>query len=1329
MPGATKYFLAAFAAAFFLLHPYFAGAQTSLPLQRITNSVDDRQLTRIHGNLHPWAQAQNDRGAADPSLMLQRITIMFQPTASQQADLDALLAAQQNPTSPSFHHWLSPQQFGDRFGIAPADLAKVAAWLQSMGFAVVETPASRNFIVFEGTAAEVSAAFHTEIHNYEAKGQDFFANSSEPSLPAALAGLVAGFRGLNSVRLQPRAVPSKTAGASVRPDFTSSLTGTTYITPADFATIYDLNPLYAATPPIDGTGQKIAVVGQSQIVPGDIAAFRSSSGLPPNVPQTILVPSSPNPGVLNGDVQESSLDLEWSGAVAPGASIIFVYSGNGVMDALQYAISQNLAPILSLSYGSCEAVNPPGEILALAFLAQQANAQGITIVSSAGDSGATDCDGSLSPPNYPAELGFSVDFPSSLPYVTSVGGTEFNEGNGTYWQSAGGADVISSALSYIPEMVWNDTSSLNGFDAGGGGASSIFGKPSWQVDTGVPDDGARDTPDISMDASNAHDPYLICTEIQLTPNGPLTPGCQNGFRISATNPGLSAYGGTSFGAPTFAGILALVNQKTASAGQGNVNYILYPLAVLASSAFHDVIVGNNDSPCVFQSANCLDGNPNGFKAGLGYDRATGLGTIDAANLVNSWPSANSASGGSTPVLTSIAPTSIAAGSDDFTLTASGTNFATNAQILWNGSTAGVTMQSGGTSTTVKATISRDLVAYGSSTAGIPGAQAPFTSTFISVTEDSAKAAESSTKLPFTVIASPPPNDNIASATVITSSNYSGMVDNSAATSEPTDPVPPCVVGSSNPDTKTVWWTFTSTGKASVTVSTLGSSYDTTLSVWTGTPGNLTSVACNDDVSSGRYTNTLLKFTTNIGATYYILVAPYGPVAGAPPADQAGGKTVLNVTHAPLAPAAPVITSANTTTYILDVEGNFTFTATGSPAPMFSESGLIPGGLSVNGITGALSGIPGFGSQGVYPITITASNGVGPPATQQFTLIANQVASFANPSSATFLAGTPGYFQFAAAGFPSPEISESGALPHGIAYDPFGQDLSGTPPAGSGGVYYLTFTAHNGVASDDVQHFTLNVNEAPAFTSAASATFPLNALGTFRVTVTGSPVPALSESGDLPAGVSFNAATGVFIGTPAMGSASSYSIILTAGNGVGANATQNFTLVVGRPVLSSLPTSQTVAAGATATYMIANPGGSITALSCSGLPAGASCGAVSVPPNSSAPLVITTSSRAAAFPAFPQRRLLQIGASPGASIALLVSLVILFAGRKGTRLSLVSPGSLALLFVFAAAGCGLVGSSPPPPTPQGTPAGTYTITITGNATGVPAQPVAITLIVT
>ena len=914
------------AGALALIAPLAASAQNNAVPARIASQINESNLTTLRGNTHPLARPQFDQGRVDPALKMERITMMFQRTAAQKADLDALLGAQQNPASASFHQWLTPAQFGERFGIAQTDLQKVTAWLEARGLNVVETPDSKTFVVFEGTAAQVESAFHTEMHTYATSDAKFYSNSSEPSVPADLAAVVSGFRGLNNFRMKPRAVRKNPASGAPSPDFTSAISGNNFVAPGDFAMIYDLNPLYTATPHIDGTGQKIVIVGQSNIVPADIAAFRTASGLLPNAPVVILVPSSTDPGVLSGsgDEQESSIDIEWAGAVAKNATIDFVYSGNGVNDALLYAVNQNFAPVISISYGNCEAMNPLSEIESLVAIAQQANAQGITIVSSVGDGGATDCDSDLG--NYPSILGLNVDVPASLPYVTGVGGTEFNEGNGAFWQAATNkTDVLTSALSYIPEKVWNDSSSTNGLSAGGGGASTMFGKPSWQSGTGVPTDGARDVPDLSLNASSTHDPYLVCVQFIPSKSSTFTSSCLSGtFRYSDTT--LQAYGGTSFGAPTFAGILALVNQKTASTGQGNVNYILYPLAASTSSAFNDISTGDNRSPCVAGTQDCPSGGPIGFQAVAGYDQATGLGSIDAANLVNAWSSITPTAG-STPTLSSISPTTIAAGSPDFTLTATGSGFAANAQILWNGSTSGVTMLPGGTATTITATISHNLVAYG-------------TTATVLATDDAAKAGESTISLPFTVTGTPPVNDHIPGAIAMTV-NSTSTVDNSAATFDSTDPMPPCALTgpspSSNPRTKTVWWTVTSATTQSLIVSTIGSVYDTTLSVWTGTgtPPSLTSVACNDDVSSGQYTQSMLSFSATAGTTYYIMVAPFGPPDTGP--DLAGGKTVLNVSAGNLsaisaAPSSQTVAAGTSATFIITDVGSASFPLTCSGLP-------------------------------------------------------------------------------------------------------------------------------------------------------------------------------------------------------------------------------------------------------------------------------------------------------------------------------------------------------------------------------------------------------------
>jgi hypothetical protein len=264
------------ASGLILVAPFAAFAQSIAIPARISAQINDSNLTTLRGNTHPLARPEYDQGRADASLRIERITMLFQLTATQKADLDALLAAQQNPTSPNFHQWLTPAQYGDRFGIVQADLQKVTAWLRAHGLVVVETPQSKNFIVFNGTAAQVESAFHLEIHNYATSDRKFYANSGEPSVPAELAAVVAGFRGLNNYQLRPHSLRKSPQSGVPQPNFTSSISGGHFVAPGDFATIYDLNSLYSATPPIDGSGQSIAIIGQSNVVLGDIAAFRTA---------------------------------------------------------------------------------------------------------------------------------------------------------------------------------------------------------------------------------------------------------------------------------------------------------------------------------------------------------------------------------------------------------------------------------------------------------------------------------------------------------------------------------------------------------------------------------------------------------------------------------------------------------------------------------------------------------------------------------------------------------------------------------------------------------------------------------------------------------------------------------------------------------------------------------------------------------------------------------------------------------------------------------------------------------------------------------------------
>lgn len=600
------------------------------PVTRITQAVRSSERVVLQDSVHPRPASATDEGALDGATPIHGITIVFRPSAQQQAALQTLLNEQQDPHSSNYHHWLTPEQFAARFGMSQTDLDTVTNWLKGQGFTVTRVARSRNGITFSGTAAQVTAAFQTQLHRYRVAGKAHFANVTPLSIPAAFANVVLGVRNLNDFRPLPRQRAQRILTAS--PRFTSTLSGNHFLAPDDFATIYGIQGLYNAGD--DGAGQKIAVVGQTAISLADIEAFRSAAGLRANNPELILVPGTGGSAFSDYDEGEADLDVEWAGGIARNATVLYVYAGNdqntSVFDALGYAIDQDLAPIISISYGLCEADFGRSNSMIVQQWAQQANAQGQTIVAAAGDTGAADCDGGSLNPSYvvtSASRGFSVDVPAAIPEVTGIGGSEFNgdvSSASQYWRLTNNGSN-GSAQSYIPEDAWNDSDSSNGILAGGGGKSIYFAKPAWQTAPGVPQDGQRDVPDISFNASPAHDGYLVCS----------AGSCTVGFRDNNSN--LTVFGGTSAGAPAFAGMLALIEQAKQSNGEGNINQgFLYSLAATPStyaSVFHDVTSGNNNVPCTSGTTDCPSGTTSfGFTAGPGYDQATGLGSVDAFNL-------------------------------------------------------------------------------------------------------------------------------------------------------------------------------------------------------------------------------------------------------------------------------------------------------------------------------------------------------------------------------------------------------------------------------------------------------------------------------------------------------------------------------------------------------------------------------------------------------------------------------------------------------------------------------------------------------------------------
>jgi len=594
-------------------------AQARVP-DRIGRNIEKSPSVPVTGNVHPFATAQHDRGRVSESFPMRHVTMMFRPTDAQQQALDKLLEEQQDVASPNYHRWLSPNEFAGQFGLSANDVNKIVAWLQEQRFTIDSLARDRRSISFSGSAQQIETAFRTTIHAYQVDGMTHYANASDPVVPEALSDVVLGFRSLSNFALRPR-LRKRAVTTPTAPRFTSTISGYHYVSPSDFATIYGLSGLYSSG--LDGSDQKIAVMGQTNVLLSDIQAFRNAAGLEANDPEVILIPGSADPGTNNDDLAEADMDLEWAGALAPRAHIIYVNSTN-VMDSLQYAITENLAPIVSVSYGDCEKNYSRQETRILAALAQQANAEGITIVAPAGDSGAADCDWGINITT--ATHGLSVDMPASLPYVTALGGSEFVEGSAS-WANTNSASN-GSVLSYLPEAVWNDTAVESVLTAGGGGRSINFAKPTWQSGNGVPNDGVRDVPDVSLTASADHDGYLICSNNS----------CKNGFRDSDNS--LFVVGGTSITAPSFAGIVALLNQHAGSA-QGNINPVLYSLASTAPQSFHDITTGGNQVPCRIGTTDCSNGSI-GYSAGVGYDNASGIGSLDVANLIAFWPMTSTA---------------------------------------------------------------------------------------------------------------------------------------------------------------------------------------------------------------------------------------------------------------------------------------------------------------------------------------------------------------------------------------------------------------------------------------------------------------------------------------------------------------------------------------------------------------------------------------------------------------------------------------------------------------------------------------------------------------
>ncbi|MGB8597848.1 MAG: protease pro-enzyme activation domain-containing protein [Candidatus Sulfotelmatobacter sp.] len=699
--------LLAVLASLFLFAVPSAEAENVRPVL-ITQTVDESNLVALGGNTRPEAKAEYDRGRVDDNLLMEHLLLLLKRSPEQERELEEFIDDLHDSSSPTFHRWLTAEEFGERFGVAKQDRDTIKNWLQSHGLKINVDYTNDLLIDFSGTAGQVRKAFHTAIHNLNVKGVKHIANMSDPQIPAALAPAVVGVVSLHDFRPYPMYRP--------RADYTVSENGAKYylIVPGDLATIYNLNPLFSAG--ISGQGQTIVVIEDTDVyTTADWMSFRSVFGLSSYTDGsfTQIHPAPPSgtnncsdPGAA-GDEREAIIDAEYASAAAPSAAVVLASCTNtgtfGGLIALQNLLNESSTPpgLVSMSYGECEAGNGASSNAAFNSTFQQAVTEGVSVFVSSGDHAAATCDVS----DEDAIYGIGITGFGSSPHNVSVGGTDFGDTfagtNDSYW-GATNSKTYESAKSYVPEIPWNDScaslllAEFEGFSqtygssgfcnsskgeadfldtvGGGGGPSGCatgtpsqsgivsgtcagWPKPSYQSLLGNPSDGVRDIPDVSLFAASGlwlhYYPYCF--------SGPGGAPC--------TEPPVDwpGAGGTSFSSPIMAGIQALVNQK-AGARQGNPNFVYYSLAateygaagdsacnstlgntVGSSCIFYDVRQGDDDVDCI-GTQNCyLPSGANGvlstsdsayqpaFSTTTGWDFATGIGTVNAYNLVNNWP--------------------------------------------------------------------------------------------------------------------------------------------------------------------------------------------------------------------------------------------------------------------------------------------------------------------------------------------------------------------------------------------------------------------------------------------------------------------------------------------------------------------------------------------------------------------------------------------------------------------------------------------------------------------------------------------------------------------
>jgi subtilase family serine protease len=1271
------------------------GAVRPAPAQeaRLTQPVNDDALVTLRGTVHPLANAANDRGAVSPDMQLERLQLVLKRSPQQEAALRQLLQNMHTPGTATFHKWLTPEQFGQQFGPSEQDVQTIESWLETKGFKVLKVNPGKQTIEAAGTVGALQQAFHTTIHKYAVNGQQHFSNATDPQIPVALAPVLGGFVSLNNFPIRPysRLLGSaqynpKTHEAIPEWTLPGGVLGKMYaVAPEDFATQYDVTPLYTAAKPLNGTGQTIAIINESNININFVNNFRTLFGLPASTPQVIIDGNDPgidganNPDGLNGASTEAYVDVEWSGAVAPGATIDLVIAADtsvetGLVLAAERAVYSNIAPVMSLSFGECE-TNLGAENSFWSGLWEQAAAQGITVMVSAGDSGSAGCDHADT--ETVAQYGLAVSGFASTQFNVAVGGTDFHYPNAaalaTYWNSANDSKN-GSLISYIPEQVWNDSQfGLNlliepaGTIAGGSGGPSTCGnptldstgttvvtcaptpKPSWQVGTGVPADNARDLPDVSLFAADGINGsyYAICAA--------------DGDCQGTSNPQISGVGGTSVASPAFAAIMAMVNQ--AYGPQGQADYELYPLAAKMPSAFHDIQAGTNQMPCVAGTANCTNGELTGYAATPGYDLASGLGSIDANVLVTNW---NSRSNGTATTTT---------------FTPSSTSFAHGTAVTLKTSVAG----SGGTPTgDVAVMTDSPLVtnqgqvvltlssgAASTSVGSLPGGSYNVWGNY---SGDGTFAPSASTKTPITVTPE-------ASTLELVVSEYANGQPTSIAGQQVSYGTPAIINAYPIP-----------TSEANCNSNCPFFSEPTGTVTFTDNGNPLNTVLLNAEGDSEYTTGTLAVGAHSIAASY----SGDGSYNKSTSTPATVAITVTKgATQVAVSSALGTIAQGQTTTLTALVE-----TSRGGVAPTGSVT-FLAGSTTLG--TGTLSAFQNSDAVATYTVT--------------------SAQSMALPAGAVSLTGTyPGDTNYSSGTSTTPS------------------SLTVTAPA------TLLPTTTTATASSSTTSPTARINLSITVTGKTGSASPSGTVdiqsGGVDLTPGGIPLTAVAATDT-------STATYFFDNSAASLPQGNNSVVITYSGDTAyapsqfglslANPLTDFSMLAQNPTV-------TVAGGATGTATLSlgsiNGFNAAVALACTA-PTGMSCTlnptSVTVNGNTTATLTINASTPASSVksPVPSARRMEWLAASGGAALAG-VFLLGLPARRRRWR-SMLSLVCLAILAAGIGCGGGGGGSSTPappttptPPPTSGataTPAGTYTIVVTGTLGTTLAHAIAVTVIVT